>query len=175
MKYEIIGRDVKVTEAMKEHITSKLSVVEKYFLITPETKARIVVKVHKNDQKVEITIPTKTVILRSEVMADNFYTAVDLAIDKLEDQIRRNKTRLAKRKKKDSFTENFIKELEQEQKENEVEIKEKTILISELDFEEAISEMELTGHDFYAFKDKDDSHMCIAYKRDAGYGIIHIQ
>lgn len=176
MKYEIVGRNVEVTEAMRQHITEKLSTVEKYFLITPDTKARIVCKVHKNDQKVEITIPTKLTSLRVEVMDDDFYAAVDKAIDKLEDQIRREKTRLAKRKQKNSFTEDFVKELNSiaSQEEKPV-IKEKTAIMSELDIEEAITELELTGHDFYAFLEKENSKPCIVYRRNEGYGILHLQ
>lgn len=176
MKYEIIGRNVEVTEAMKRHIADKLATIEKYFLITPETKARIVCKVHKNDQKVEITIPTKLTILRTEVMHNDFYAAVDLAIDKLEDQIRREKTRLAKRKQKNSFTEDFAKELVSiASKEESPVIKEKTAIMSELSKEEAITELELTGHDFYAFKDVETKLPCVMYKRHEGYGCIELQ
>lgn len=175
MKYEMVGQgELNITPAMKEHIEKKLSTVEKYFLITPDTKARIVVKVHKNDQKVEITIPTKVCLLRSEVMADDFYTAIDLAIDKLEGQIRKEKTRLAKRKRKDSFTENFVKEMASV-KEETLDLKEKTIIMSELCKEEAISELELTGHDFYAYIDSTTKETCILYKRKDGYGILRLK
>lgn len=176
MKYEIIGREVEITPAMKEHIENKLSTIEKYFLIKEDTKARIVVKVHKNDQKVEITIPTKIAPLRSEVTHDDFYSAVDLAIDKLEGQIRKEKTRLAKRKRKDSFTENFAKELETVNlNEDKLDLKEKDVIVDELSISEAITELELTGHDFYAYKDLTTKEMCVIYKRKEGYGVLHLK
>lgn len=174
MKYEIVGREIEVTPSMKEHIEKKLSVVEKYFLIKPNTKARIVVKVHKNDQKVEITIPTTVCTLRSEVITDDFYKAIDLAIDKLEGQIRKQKTRFAKKKtKKDSFTENFIKEMDKVEKENTLINKEKSIALTELTPEEAIAEMELSDHDFYVFKDL-NGETCLLYRRNKGYGLMYL-
>ena len=97
MRFEIIGKNITVTPAMKEKIEAKLSTLDKYLLIDPNTIARVVARVYPNSQKVEVTIPTKIGILRTEVVNDDFYAAVDLAIDKLEDQIRRQKTRLSRR------------------------------------------------------------------------------
>lgn len=178
MKYEIIGRNIEVTKAMEEHIKDRLQAIEKYFLINEDTKARIVCKVHKNDQKVEITIPTRTITLRCEVSHPSWYAAVDLAMDKLEGQIRREKTRLAKHsKKKDSFTENFVKELEAIQDTAiEDDIREKLIIMQELSLNDAIIELELSGHDFYAFQELGTRVPCIIYKRNnGGYGIMYLQ
>ena len=97
MRFEIVGKNVTVTQAMREQIEKKLSALEKYLLIDPNTMVRVVARVYPNSQKVEITVPTKVGILRTEVVNDDFYAAVDLAIDKLEDQIRRQKTRLSRR------------------------------------------------------------------------------
>ncbi|HCK88286.1 MAG TPA: ribosome-associated translation inhibitor RaiA, partial [Erysipelotrichaceae bacterium] len=94
MRIEIVGKNIEITDSMREKIEKKLSNLEKYLLIDPATTARVVARVYPNSQKVEVTIPTKVGILRAEVVNDDFYAAVDLAIDKLEDQIRRQKTRL---------------------------------------------------------------------------------
>ena len=94
MKFEIYGDNITITEGMKHKIETKLSFLKKYLLIDENTTARVVAKVYPNAQKVEITIPSKVGILRAEVMHEDFYAAIDLAIDKLEDQIRRQKTRL---------------------------------------------------------------------------------
>ena len=113
MRFEIVGKNVTVTQAMREQIEKKLSALEKYLLIDPNTMVRVVARVYPNSQKVEITVPTKVGILRTEVVNDDFYAAVDLAIDKLEDQIRRQKTRLSRRHREhlaDSFIQADIEE-----------------------------------------------------------------
>ena len=94
MRFEIVGKNVTVTPAMKEKIEKKISSLSKYLIIDDDTIVRVVARVYPNSQKVEVTIPTKIGILRTEVVNDDFYAAVDLAIDKLEDQIRRQKTRI---------------------------------------------------------------------------------
>lgn len=175
MKYEIIGREIEITEAMKQHIADKLSVIEKYYIIKPDTKARIVCKVHKNDQKVEITIPTDTVLLRSEVYHDDWYAAVDLAIDKLEGQIRKVKTRYDKKKRKASFAENYEAQYQEVDNAADNVQREKDIYLEELDVDKAIEQMELLGHDFFAYKEIDTEYPCILYRRKDGYGILHLK
>ena len=96
MKFEIIGKNVSITEAMRQKIEKKLSFLDKYLLIDPETRARVVVRTYPLTQKIEVTIPTKVGILRTEVEHEDLYAAIDLAIDKLEDQVRRQKTRLSR-------------------------------------------------------------------------------
>lgn len=97
MKFEIVGKNVSITEAMRQKIERKLSFLDKYLLIDPETRARVVVRTYPLTQKIEVTIPTKVGILRTEVEHEDLYAAIDLAIDKLEDQVRRQKTRLSRR------------------------------------------------------------------------------
>ena len=97
MKFEIVGKNVSITEAMRQKIEKKLSFLDKYLLIDPETRARVVVRTYPLTQKIEVTIPTKVGILRTEVEHEDLYAAIDLAIDKLEDQVRRQKTRLSRR------------------------------------------------------------------------------
>ena len=113
MKFEIVGKNVTVTEAMRNQIEKKLSNLDKYLLIDPNTTARVVTRVYPNSQKVEVTIPTKVGILRTEVMNNDLYAAIDLPVDKLEDQIRRQKTRLSRRHK-ESLSDTFIEEDETE-------------------------------------------------------------
>ena len=97
MRFEIVGKNIDVTPAMRAKIEEKLSALDKYLLIDENTIARVLARVYPNSQKVEVTIPSRVGILRAEVVNDDFYAAVDLAIDKLEDQIRRQKTRLNKK------------------------------------------------------------------------------
>ena len=94
MKVNIVGKNVKVTPAIAEKVNKKLDHLTKYFLIDYNVTAKVLIRTYPVGQKIEVTIPTKYAILRAEVVDDDLYAAIDLAIDKLEDQIRRQKTRL---------------------------------------------------------------------------------
>lgn len=100
MKVQIYGKNITVTPAIAEKIEKKLNHLEKYFIIDENVVANVVVRVYPNKQKIEVTIPTKFAVLRAEVVQDDLYAAIDLAIDKLEDQIRRQKTRLTRKIKR---------------------------------------------------------------------------
>ena len=89
MRFEIVGKNVEISDSMREQIEKKLSNMDKYLLIDPDTIARVVARVYPNSQKIEVTIPTKVGILRSEVTHEDLYAAIDIAVDKLEDQLRR--------------------------------------------------------------------------------------
>ena len=107
MKVQIYGKNITVTPAIAEKIENKLSSLEKYFIIDENTIANVVVRVYPAKQKIEVTIPCKTAILRAEVTHDDLYAAIDLVVDKLEDQIRRQKTRLS-RKNKEKLAISFV-------------------------------------------------------------------
>jgi putative sigma-54 modulation protein len=174
MRFEIVGKNVTVTEAMKKQIEKKLSGLDKYLLIDPNTIARVVARVYPNSQKVEVTIPTKVGILRTEVVNDDLYAALDLAVDKLEDQIRRQKTRL-NRRHKEGLAESFIEEDETKEEET-IPVKTKSIHAGEMDLEEAIMQMELSGHAFYLFTDEETKKVSVVYLRQDGqYGLIEME
>ena len=94
MKYQIIGKNIEVTEAIRNTIEKKLSRMDKYFIINDNVLCRAVVQAYKVGAKVEITIFTKQMDFRTEVRNDDLYAAVDFAIDKLEGQMRKLKTRM---------------------------------------------------------------------------------
>lgn len=170
MRFEIVGDNVRVTEAMRNQIEKKLSGLEKYVLIDDNTTARVVCRVHPNSQKIEVTIPSKVGILRSEVEHEDLYAAVDLAVDKLEDQIRRQKTRLNRRHRA-SLAETFIEEVVDE--EEDILVRTKKIDATEMDLEQAIMEMELSGHDFYIYTDEETGKIAVVYAREnGGYGLL---
>ncbi len=175
MRFEIVGKNIDVTEAMKAKIEKKLSFLEKYLLIDSDTIARVVCRVYPNTQKVEITIPTKVGQLRAEVEHDDFYAALDLAIDKLEDQVRRQKTRLSRRHK-DKLAKAFIEEDVTVLKNEDVPVKTKTINPEEMDVEEAIMRMEMLGHSFFIYNDVDSESIAVVYRRNDGrYGLIETE
>ena len=173
MRFEIVGKNVSITPAMKEKIESKLSSLGKYLIIDEDTIVRVVARVYPNSQKVEITIPSKIGILRTEVVNEDFYAAVDLAIDKLEDQIRRQKTRLSKRHK-EHLAQAFINEAT-EAEEDDIPVRTKSVDAEEMELDEAIMQMELSGHNFYIYKDADSEKIAVVYARhNCGYGLMEV-
>lgn len=174
MKVQIYGKNVTITPGMQEKVETKLKFLEKYFIIDDSVTANVLVKIHKKDIKIEITIPTKMAVLRAEVAHPDYYAAVDLAIDKLEDQIRRQKTRL-ERKHKDKLAMAFIGEA-LEKEEEDVLVKTKTISPNVMDLEEAIMRMEMLGHSFFLYLDEESETVSVVYKRnDGGYGLIETE
>jgi len=170
MKVIIKGKELSVSQSAEMRIQEKLGFLEKYFLIEDETTANVVVKKHGKDIKLEITIPTKVGILRSEVINHEIPDAIDESIDKLEGQIRRQKTRLSRRHK-EKLAKSFLDE--QIKEETEIPVKMKRVTIESMDQDEAITQMELLGHTFFVYKDETSQHTCVVYKRnEGGYGII---
>ena len=175
MRFEIVGKNISVTEGMRTKIEEKLGFLDKYILIDPNVIARVVCRVYPNTQKIEVTIPTKVGILRAEVEHEDFYAAIDLAIDKLEDQIRRQTTRLSRRHK-DSLAESFIEKDEKVLEEEDIAVKTKTITPEKMDLEEAIMRMEMLGHSFFIYVDNENDEIAVVYRRNDGkYGLIETE
>ena len=172
MKYNIRGDKMLITDAIKDYTETKLGKLEKYFK-DDDITANVLAKVRGNSQIVEVTIPTSKFILRSEEENEDLYAAIDLVSDKLERQIRKNKTRL-NRNIKDSVKEfNFDFDIKEEEESKEKIVKRKNIEMKPMDEEEAILEMELLGHSFFVYKDMDTNKICVLYKRkDGDYGLI---
>lgn len=174
MKINIRGDKLEVTEAIRNHIESKLKKLEQYFENADEMTASVVIKSEKVNDKVEVTIPAKKFTIRAEVSHPDLYAAVDLAIDKLEKQIRRNKGRLQKRYKGvEAFDMRIDFEITEEEHNVNNIVKRKGIEMKPMSEEEAILQMELIGHDFFVFKNDKDDTISVVYKRnDDSYGII---
>ena len=173
MEIIIHGDKISVTGAMKDYIEEKLGRLDKYLENSDDVRANVIVKVKGHLQTMEITIPLKSFILRSEETQEDFYAAVDKTIDKLERQIRKNKTKLMSRNSKPSYDFNFsMIEVEEDKEENKI-VKRKRIEVKPMDEEEAILQMELLGHQFYMYKDADTNKPAVVYKRkDGNYGVI---
>ena len=173
MKINIVGKNISVTQGLQEKITKKLSALNKYIIIDDEDVANVLIRTYPTKQKIEVTIPTKYAILRAEVMDMDVYNAIDKVVDKLEAQIRRQKTRL-ERKHKESLAE-FLMNEEMDQEED-IEVKTKSIVPTEMDLEEAIMKMELLGHDFFIYIDDETKKIAVVYKRNlGGYGLIETE
>lgn len=175
MNITLRGDKIKITDAMQDYANEKLERLNKYLDDSDNVKANLVVKVQNYKQKVEVTIPLKNFILRAEESQDDFYAAVDTVVDKIERQIRKNKTKLQSKKIKDSkeIVFDYIEDYKDEIDEEEVIVKRKKIEVKPMSEEEAIIQMELLGHQFYLFKDADSMKPALVYKRNDGqYGII---
>lgn len=170
MKYLIRGDKYENTDSIKEYIEAKLSRLDKYIKDSDDIEAIVLTKKEGRRYKIEVTIPTKDFTLRNEVTDDDLYAAIDLVIDKLERQVRKNKEKLNKKKK---VIEDFEIDIEDNFMEEEVIVKRKSIELKPIDEEEAILQMELLGHNFFVYKDSETDKICVLYKRKNGnYGII---
>jgi len=170
MKFAIYGENVTVNEQKREMIENKLSFLNKYMLIDDNTTAKVTAKVYGDSLKVEVNIPTKVGLLRSEVVHDDFATAIDLAIDKLEDQIRRQKGRLSRRHK-DSLAQSFIAQDD----EPDTDVRTKRIFADEMCLDEAIVQMEMSAHSFFIYKDIDSKKIAVVYKKNNDqYGLLEV-
>ena len=170
----IHGDKLKITSAMNDYIEEKLGKLNKYLENSDTVRANVIVKVKNHEQRVEITIPLKTFILRSEETKDDFYAAVDKAVDKLERQIRKNKTRMMSKQVKNDYSFDFsqIESDEEDEKENKI-LKRKKVEVKPMNEDEAILQMELLGHQFYMYMDSENNKPTVVYKRnDGNYGII---
>lgn len=176
MKYQIIGKNITVTEGISSAIISKLSKMDKYFSNDEEVNCRAVVRSYKNGAKVEVTIFSNDTTFRAEVTDDDLYAAIDKAIDKLHGQMRKLKTQLEKRFEHEGFGKAVLfKELEEVEEEIESAevVKTKNLELKPITLDEAIFEMESIGHDFYLYLDTDDEKVSVVYKReDGGYGLL---
>jgi len=174
MKYDIHGDKVLVTNAIKGYINEKMGKLNKYFGHYDELTARVVIKVKGHTQTIEVTIPTNTFTLRGEDSSDDLYTAIDLVVEKLERQIVKNKTKLIskamKTKTADFVTDNIE---DDEDGEEEVIVRRKTLEAKPMSEEEAILQMNMLGHDFFIYTDSKKNSISVLYKRkDGNYGII---
>ena len=168
MKMNFTARQMKVYDSVKEMAQKKLSKFDRFFDEAAEMD--ITFSMPNEREKVEITIRSQGFVFRAEEVSEAFATSVDRAIDALERQIRKNKTRLQKKIRVESF--DIISDYEEEEEVFD-NIKVKTFSFKPMNVEEAIMQMNLLGHDFYVFKDAETLETCVVYKRKAGgYGLI---
>lgn len=174
MKTEIIGKNIMITKAMKTITENKLQKLNKYVILGDDVKARVLARTYRNSQKIEITIVSAVGILRSEVEAKSYYEALDLAVDKLTDQIRKQKTRLID-KHKTHIGKALFDEREAENGKENICLRVKTLHLDPMDIDSAILQMELLGHSFFAFVNEESGKPSIVYRRkDDSYGCLEL-
>ena len=176
MEINLRGEKITVTDAIREYVTEKFERLNKYFENPEEIKAYVNVKVENLEQIIEVTIPTTKFTLRAEERHNDLYAAIDLVVDKLERQIRKNKTRIKKQYKVNDIELNLDFEVEKNEEEDKKIVKRKDIEMKPMDEEEAILQSELLDHDFFVFKNVNEECVSVLYKRkDGKYGIINVK
>lgn len=172
MLLNIRGDKIEVTDSIKKYIEEKLKKLDKYFENPEDLKANIVVRTRGIDQIIEVTIPIKKAILRAEETNKDLYAAIDKVTDKLERSIRKNKTKIKRRKVENM---DVFLDFEVEEEEEQKIVKRKQINNKPMSEEEAILQMDLLDHDFFIFQNTETNNMSVIYKRkDNSYGIIEI-
>ena len=178
LRYQVRGENLEITQAIREYVESKVSKLEKYFADSLEANVYANAKVYKNNKKkIEITVPLKGVTLRAEETNEDLYAAVDLVVDKLERQMRKYKTKINRKGREKGFAEENIltSELEEAEEATLDLGKVKQLKVEAMTREEAVFQMELLGHDFFAFLDNTTNEVSVVYKRrDTGYGVLEI-
>ncbi len=173
MLLNFVGKNIELTESLKDVAEKKFSKLDKYF--SEEAEARVVFSTVREEQTVEVTIFLPKTIIRAEETTDDMYSSMDNAVDALARQIRKHKTKL-KRRYKNNETIRFdeIVEKEKEETENKI-VKRKSFELNPMNEEEAILQMELLNHNFFVFLDADTEAVAIVYKRkDGNYGKIEV-
>ena len=174
MNINIIGRQVNVTDDLKELVAKKLAKFDRFF--PRGADANVTFRKIRDNECMEVTISAGGTLFRAEESAAEFRTALVRCVDVIEGQIRKNKTRLEKRMKSSfAAAEAAIAAAGDTpvEEEGEFDIRTKTFQLKPMTPEEAILQMNLLGHSFYAFEDSDTAETCVVYKRvSGGYGLI---
>ncbi|MGL4589315.1 MAG: ribosome hibernation-promoting factor, HPF/YfiA family [Mycoplasmatales bacterium] len=173
MNIQILGKNVEVTEGISARINEALSHLDRYS--NEELKAKVVIKTYHIGQKIEIALELdKSHTLRQEAVDRDLYLAIDVAAEKLEEQLRRIKDRLHNHNRSEKAElQKFFLELGHEPEESKAIVRRKEVELKPMSEEEAILQFELVGHDFYVFEDFNTDQVKVLYNRkDGEYGIL---
>jgi putative sigma-54 modulation protein len=152
MKITVTGKNIDVTDALRDNTLKKISKLDKYF--NPEVEAQVTLSVQKSHHIIEVTIPFDGVILRGEESTEDMYSSIDKVLDKLERQIRKHKTRLERKLRENSLKQFDNMPFDSDDKEevyNPLIVRTKKFAIKPMPVDEAVLQMDLLGHSFYVF------------------------
>jgi len=173
MKFIISGKNIDVTPGLRDAIEQKLGKLERYF--TPETEIIVTLSVEKNRQKIEVTIPVKGQVIRSEQVSDDMYVSIDLVEEVIERQLRKYKNKLIARHQAGvHFQQKFFDDKETGTEEEDIRIvRTKRFGVKPMFPEDACIQMDLLGHSFYVFSNAETEEVNVVYKRkDGSFGLI---
>ena len=171
MKFVIVGRNIEVTPGLREAVEDKIGKLEKYF--NPDTEVHVTLSVEKDRQKIEVTIPVKGSIIRSEQVSNDMYVSIDLVEEIIERQLKKYKTKIVdKQQSAGAFSQLFLENDDLDDEEIKI-VRTKKFDIKPMYPEDACIQMELLGHSFYMFCNAETEEINVVYKRKGGtYGLI---
>ena len=171
MKFIILGKNIDVTEGLRSAVEDKIGKLEKYF--TPETEVHVTLSVEKDRQKIEVTIPVKGNIIRSEQVSNDMYVSIDLVEEIIERQLKKYKKKRVDHKQSNRFfKQDFIEKDYMDEEEIKI-IRTKRFDIKPMYPEDACIQMELLGHNFFVFNNAETDQVNVVYKRKGStYGLI---
>ncbi|MBO4701216.1 MAG: ribosome-associated translation inhibitor RaiA [Lachnospiraceae bacterium] len=171
MNIIIIGKNIDVTPGLREAVEEKIGKLEKYF--TPDTEVHVTLSVEKDRQKIEVTIPVKGSIIRSEQVSNDLYVSIDLVEEIIERQLKKYKSKLVNYKQNsDNFKQDYIEKDFADDDEIKI-IRSKKFDMKPMYPEDACVQMELLGHNFFVFQNAETDQVCVVYKRKGNtYGMI---
>jgi putative sigma-54 modulation protein len=165
MAITVRGKNINITPALKEYVEKRVGKVTKYFETLGEITA--ILTVEKGRHIVEVTVPVSGMLLRGEEATPDMYTSIDLVTEKLEKQVEKYKTKLARKLRAGTFKSDMAASVSHEAEEPEL-VKTKRFAIKPMDVEEAIMQMNLINHDFYVFSNADTDQVNVVYRRKDG-------
>ena len=171
MRFIITGRNIDVTEGLRNAVQEKIGKLSKYF--SDDTEVHVTLSVEKERQKIEVTIPVKGNIIRSEQVSSDMYVSIDLVEEIIERQLKKYKNKIIdKNQARENFKAEYIDKDYDEDDTIKI-IRTKKFGIKPMDPEEACVQMELLGHNFYVFRNSETDEVNVVYKRKSNtYGLI---
>lgn len=171
MRITISGKNIDVTDGLRNAIEDKLSKLERYF--TPETDIVVTLSVEKERQKIEVTIPVKGNIIRSEQVSNDMYVSIDLVEEVIERQLKKYKNKIVDQQQAaGNFQQEFIEKEVEDDEEIKI-IRTKRFGMKPMYPEDACIQMELLGHNFFVFQNAETEEVNVVYKRKGStYGLI---
>ncbi len=171
MKFNIVGKNIEVTEGLRAAVEDKIGELEKFF--TEDTEVHVTLSVEKDRQKIEVTIPVKGNIIRSEQVSSDMYVSIDLVEEIIERQLKKYKNKLVDKKQGAGFfRQEFIEKDYMDEEEVQI-IRTKKFDIKPMYPEDACVQMELLGHNFFVFCNAETDQVNVVYKRKGNtYGLI---
>ena len=173
MRYTITGRNIELTAGLKAAVEERLNKLEKNF--TPETEVDVTLSVEKDRQKVEVTIPNKGHVIRSEQVSSDMYVSISLVEEAIDKQLKKYRTKMISKKMAaaENFKQSYYEDVDEDEEEDIKIVRTKKIDRKPMYPEDACLEMELTGHDFFVFVNAETDEINVVYKRKGNtYGLI---
>lgn len=171
MKFVITGRNIDVTPGLRSAVEDKIGKLEKYF--TPETEVHVTLSVEKDRQKIEVTIPVRGTVIRSEQISSDMYVSIDLVEEIIERQLKKYKNKLIERQQGSHYLKPEFIEKDYAEDDEVTIVRTKKFDIKPMYAEDACIQMELTGHNFFVFCNAETDQVNVVYKRKGNtYGLI---